>query len=103
MYYAENGEVTKNQIVEIEGTKYAFDENGDLIKNAEKDGYKIDENGVATEVTLLRKQLQLKIQRLKLRLQHKQLLKVLQLKAQQQLQHKRQHSHRLLMLQLKIM
>lgn len=51
MYYAENGEVTKNQIVEIEGTKYAFDENGDLIKNAEKDGYKIDENGVATEVT----------------------------------------------------
>ena len=51
MYYAENGEVTKNQIVEIEGTKYAFDENGNLIKNAEKDGYKIDENGVATEVT----------------------------------------------------
>lgn len=51
LYYAENGEVTKNQIVEIEGTKYAFDENGDLIKNAEKDGYKIDENGVATEVT----------------------------------------------------
>ena len=50
-YYAENGEVTKNQIVEIEGTKYAFDENGNLIKNAEKDGYKIDENGVATEVT----------------------------------------------------
>ena len=51
LYYAENGEVTKNQIVEIEGTKYAFDENGNLIKNAEKDGYKIDENGVATEVT----------------------------------------------------
>lgn len=36
LYYAENGEVTKNQIVEIEGTKYAFDENGNLIKNAEK-------------------------------------------------------------------
>ena len=51
LYYAENGEVTKNQIVEIEGAKYAFDENGNLIKNAEKDGYKIDENGVATEVT----------------------------------------------------
>ena len=51
LYYAENGEVTKNQIVEIEGVKYAFDENGNLIKNAEKDGYKIDENGVATEVT----------------------------------------------------
>ena len=48
---AEKENVTKNQIVEIEGTKYAFDENGDLIKNAEKDGYKIDENGVATEVT----------------------------------------------------
>ena len=50
-YYAENGEVTKNQFLDIDGTKYAFDENGNLIKNTEKDGYKIDENGVATEIT----------------------------------------------------
>lgn len=50
-YYAKNGEVTKNQILDIDGTKWAFDENGNLIKNAEKDGYKIDENGVATEIT----------------------------------------------------
>lgn len=50
-YYAENGEVTKNKFLDIDGTKYAFDENGNLIKNTEKDGYKIDENGVATEIT----------------------------------------------------
>ena len=49
-YYNEKGQKVSNTSQDIEGKKYFFDENGALIKDAEKDGYTIDSEGVATEV-----------------------------------------------------
>ena len=43
--------VTRSKTPDLYQPATQRDENGNLIKNTEKDGYKIDENGVATEIT----------------------------------------------------
>lgn len=48
VYYNDNGSKNTDSYKEIDGSLYAFDENGSLLTNTEKDGYVIDNNGVAT-------------------------------------------------------
>ena len=51
-YYNADGTKVVNTVQDIDGSKYGFDESGNLILNSEKDGYTFDENGVGTEVTV---------------------------------------------------
>ena len=45
-----NGNLVKDTFKDIDGKKYAFDANGEMITNTEKDGYTIGEDGVAEEI-----------------------------------------------------
>lgn len=49
-YFDENGNLIKDSLKDIDGKKYAFDANGELIKDAEKDGYKVNSDGVVEEI-----------------------------------------------------